>query len=272
MRWLSIREDLGIDNIDTCVGHALSKNRRCRNPIPFADKEWACATIKRMSESGIQQEQLTSDHPDEDIFEELAEPLLCSLHYWDQKDSLITGWKQRALARARERRLQEARASENAVETITTMFRSVSLDAQRTILERITSSTGVDASRPSAASTSDRHSTSSHNHGPGSRDSHYSSRSDVTRQQFHNAHLHEGKSSSVGRSCPPASVPTPRGDNKQSQSPEKFETSCSICLDSFEDTIISRCRGCLKRFHGDCIILWLQQCVDTHMKTTCPCW
>ena len=275
MRWLSVREDLGINNIDTCLGYALSKNRRCRNPISFTEKEWACATFKRISESGIQREQLIDDHLDEDVFEELAELLLCSLHYWDQKHSLITGWKQRALARERERRLQEARASENTVETITTMFESVGLAAQRTILERITSSTGVDASRTGAASTSNRHSTSSQTHVPGSRDSHYSYRSDLVRQQVHNAHLHEGKSSSVGRSSPPASDPTPRGsyDNKRSQFLKDLEPFCSICLDSFEDTHnISRCRGCLKKFHGGCITTWLQQCLDTDMNESCPHW
>ena len=290
MRWLSVREDLGIDSIDTCVGYALSKNRRCRNPIPFTQKEWACATLKRMSENGIQREQLTDDHPDEHVLEELAELLLCSLHYWDQKHSLITGWKQRALARERERRLQEVGASETTMETITTMVGSVSLAAQQTILERVTSSTRVDeeeasikspesdafdASRPSAVSSSNRHSTTSQDHYPGSIDSHYSYRSNLIRQQVHDEHHHESKPSSMGQSTPTTSGPTPRDsyDNKQSQPLEKLEIFCSICLDSFEEThILSRCRGCVKKFHADCIIIWLQQCVDTDMNTTCPCW
>ena len=284
MRCLSAREDLGIDNIDTCVGYALSKNRRCRNPIPFTQKERACATFKRISENGIQREQLTNDHLDECVFEDLAELLLCSLHYWDQKDSLITGWKQRALDRERERRLQEVRAQETTVETITTMIEGVSLAAQQTILERLTSTSELDAtpesnafnaSRLSAASSSSRHSNTSHENYPRSIDSHCSYRSNLIRQQVHKAQFYEGKSSSERRSTPPTYGPVPNDsyDNKQSKSLEKLETFCPICLDSFEDTqTITRCRGCVEKFHGDCIKAWLQQRVEADKYAKCPCW
>ena len=289
MPWLSVREDLGIDNIDTCVGYAFSKNRRCRNPIPFDDKNWACATLKRMSQNDIQRIQLTDDLLDEDVFEELAEVLLCSLHYWDQKDSLITGWKQRALARERERRLQEVRASINTVETITTMIESVSLATKKTVRERVISSIRGDeedgsietpesnafyASHPSAISSSGRHSTSSHDRYPRSVDSHYSYGSNLI-QQVHSSHFYEGKYSSERRSTPPTSGSTPQNsyDNKQSQSLEELETFCPICLDSLEDThTISRCRGCLQKFHGDCIKTWLQQRVEKDTYAKCPYW
>ncbi|KAM0801868.1 hypothetical protein BDR22DRAFT_887928 [Usnea florida] len=288
MPWLSVREDIGIDNIDTCVGYAFSKNRRCRNPIPFDDKNLACATLKRMSQIDIQGKKLTDDLLDEDVFEELAEVLLCSLHYWDQKHSLITGWKQRALARERERRLQEMRSSINTVETITTMIEGVSLAGKKTIRERVISSIRGDeedgsietpesdafyASRPSTASSSGRHSTTSHDHYPTSVDSQYSYRSNLLRQQVHNTHHYERKFSSERRSTPPTSGSTPHNsyDNKQSQSLGEIETICPICLDSFEDThTISRCRGCIKKFHGDCIETWLQRRVETDTSAKCP--
>ena len=287
---MSVRKDLGVDNIDNCVGYALSKNRRCRNPIPFASKEQACEIFKRMSENGIPPEQLTDDHLDEDVFEELAELLLCSLHYADQKDSLITGWKQRALTRQREPGVREMRASETTVETITTMVENVSLTTRYTILERFTSSTGVheeeasigtlesdafDTSRPSTASSSGRQSTTSHDRYPRSKDSHYSYRSNRIRQQLHNARFSEGKSSSERRSTSPTYNPTPHDsyDNEQPKPPGKLETFCPICLDSFKNTQnISRCRGCVEKFHGDCITIWLQQRVDKDMSATCPCW
>ena len=296
MPWLSVREDIGIDDIDTCVGYAFTKNRRCRNPIPFDDKNRACATLKRMSQIDIQWKQLTDNLLDEDVFEELAELLLCSLHYWDQKHSFITGWKQRALARERERRLQEVRVHVNTVETITTMIESVSLAAKKAVRERVVSSIREDeedesietpendafyASRPSAASSSGRHSTTSHDQYPRSVDSQYSYRSNLIKQ-VHNAHFYESNSVSERRSTPPKSGSTTHDsydkkqysyDKKQSQSLEDFETVCPICLDSFENThTVSRCRGCLEKFHGDCIETWLQQRVNTDTYAECPYW
>ena len=173
MRWLSVREDLGIDNIDTCVGFAVSKNRRCRSPTPSAQKYWAHASLERISENGIQWQQLSNGHFDEYLFDELAQLLLCSRHHRDQKSSIIAGWKQRALARERDRISQEVRALETTVETITTMMERVSLAAQQPIPEPVSSSTRVsegqasmnspendalDAPRPNAAPPSNRHS------------------------------------------------------------------------------------------------------------------
>lgn len=176
------------------------------------------------------------------------------------------------------------------METIITMIESVSLAVQQPILEYDSSSTGipeeeasidlsesdvVDASHPNAASSSIRHSTTSHDHYPGSIDLHYSYRSNLIRPQVHNAPLYEGTFSPVGPSTPPTPTTTPRDsyDNKQTQPLEEVETFCPICLDSLKDTHdISRCRGCVKEFHEDCIVTWLQQRVDTDIYQTCPCW
>ena len=202
MRWLSVREDLGIDNIDTCVGYARSANRRCRSLTPSNFKNWACTILEGMSENGLQWEQLTDGYPDEYIFEELAIFLLCSQHHRDQKRSLIAGWKQRALARERERVLQEVRALETTVETITTMIESASLAVQQPIREPISSSTGVsegeasinspdghalNVPRPNAASSSNRRSITSREHDPGLRYLHSSYGSNLIWPRGHAA-------------------------------------------------------------------------------------
>ena len=236
MRWWSVREDLGIDNINTCVGNARSGGRRCRNPISLSKKDLAWRTLESLSEDGIHWEQLTHDHPDEydihECFEQLACFLLCPEHPREQKRSLIKVWKQRTLARERERISQEGRDLESTVETITTMIESFSLAVQQPILERVSSSTGepeeeasvhlqecdaFDAPHPNAASSSNRHSTTSHDHNPGSIDLHYSYRSNLIWPQVHDAHFYEGTSSSVGRSAPPTPTTTPRDSNESNQ-------------------------------------------------------
>ena len=141
MRWYSIREDLGIDYYGTCVGYDRSEGRRCRSPTSLFMQDRASISLDIMLEDGIDWEQLTHDHPDEDYIDECLEQLacyiLCPQHFRDQKCSLISDWKRRILARERERILQEVRALETTVETITTMIESVSLANQQPILEDV---------------------------------------------------------------------------------------------------------------------------------------
>lgn len=67
MPWYSVRKDLGLDNIDTCVGYEHSEGRRCRSPTSLFMKDLASMTFEIWSHDGIHWEQLTHDHPDEDI-------------------------------------------------------------------------------------------------------------------------------------------------------------------------------------------------------------
>ena len=310
MRWSSVREDLSIDNIDTCVGFAVSKNRRCRHPTPSAQKYWARASLERISENGIQWQQLTHGHFDEYLFDELAQLLLCSRHHREQKRSIIAGWKQRALSRERERVSQEVRALETTVETITTMIESVSLAVQQHIPEPFSSSTGVsereasvnlpeshtfDTPRPNAASSSNRHSTTPRGHDPGSISltssyhnliwpysytpgSTYSNSrygSNLIWPPVRNAHLHQRASLSIRHSTSPtpAAIMRDSTDSKQPQPLEEVEMLCPICLDSLEDTrTLRNCRSCVQKFHMYCISKWLDYNIDQNRYGTCPCW
>lgn len=71
----------------TCIGHAKTQGRRCRNPIAYANRQEAAKISIEMSSLDPQSPRLESE------LEELASRLLCRRWHQDQADEISRKWQ-----------------------------------------------------------------------------------------------------------------------------------------------------------------------------------
>jgi len=76
----NFREILAIDPIDKCAGTAITKNRKCRNPVNAYNRERAENILDKMNK----QKRVSSD-----LFDDLADAMLCrGQHNHKDKESI----------------------------------------------------------------------------------------------------------------------------------------------------------------------------------------
>lgn len=71
----------------TCIGHAKTQGRRCRNPIAYANRQEAAKISIEMSRLDPQSPRLESE------LEELASRLLCRSWHQDQAEQIRSKWQ-----------------------------------------------------------------------------------------------------------------------------------------------------------------------------------
>lgn len=72
----------------TCVGHASSQNRRCRNPIAVANRHRASELLDQLSELDL----FCADRSP--LLQELASKLLCRRWHQDQAATVVRRWQE----------------------------------------------------------------------------------------------------------------------------------------------------------------------------------
>ena len=61
--------------------------------------------------------------------------------------------------------------------------------------------------------------------------------------------------------------------NEKRKPPPEAKANCPICFDGMgSKDRVSRCHGCLEKFHESCINAWVKQCKEASTNATCPCW
>ena len=87
-RW-SPAEVLQIDPHSTCIGHAKTQGRRCRNPIAYANRQEAASILSDISRLNPQSGRVDCE------LEELASRLLCKRWHQDQVLAVKRQWLRR---------------------------------------------------------------------------------------------------------------------------------------------------------------------------------
>ena len=95
---------LRIENLFTCVGHAPSKGRKCRNPIAAANREWASEILSRMESVDVMTANL-KEH-----LEELAPRILCKRYHQNQAATMVSRWLREVESLKADRMRQRAQA------------------------------------------------------------------------------------------------------------------------------------------------------------------
>lgn len=134
---------LQLDPNSTCIGHAKTQGRRCRNPIAYANRKEATNILHQMSRRDpFQSQRLDSQ------LEELASRLLCKRWHQDQAMEIKRQWRRRIVdfqaaetARQAERSRMVDRASESARAAVVARNRVASVRREVVTSSITTSST-----------------------------------------------------------------------------------------------------------------------------------
>ena len=280
MQWFAW-EVLQIDDIATCASYAHSQGRRCRNPLSYARKEAAEVLLNQLSRYAISCEGLIHES-----LEVLASYLLCPQRHEDQAESLIETWKRRILRFQRMRAMQEIQDLESTVGDITASLEASSLTAPQLstscrpptnfvfTTNASPQSQECDTAQSASISSSSRQRfTTTYTHEIRSSDVQFVNRNDnLLRSRDRVEKLYKETSSSQLTPVPATSQQA-QGSNDQSQTLQEAKSDCPICFEGYQDRDdVSRCHGCLEKFHESCIKAWLEQCKERSVNVTCPCW
>ena len=106
---------LQLDPHSTCIGHAETQGRRCRNPIAYANRKEAASILSEISRLDPKSARVECE------LEELASRLLCQRWHQDQALEMKRQWLCRieddCVAGAVRRRVERARIVEGETET-----------------------------------------------------------------------------------------------------------------------------------------------------------
>lgn len=277
---------LEIDNTWTCAGYARTQGRRCSNHLSFAKTDAAGMLLNRISHHTI-----SSDEAFYRRLEALVYCLLCSQWHGNQAKSLLETWKRRILTFQRTQAVQKIQSLEITVEDITAKLEASSLtvpqpfsshrSSEDRVLEENRSAQSQEynihgALRPSAISSSSSQRFPTVRNGytlsPGLL---LNDSGNPLWRQSKKQVSYKGTTSSDRRTTPPTPARAQQAVNGNSQihTLKEAKSDCPICFDGFESRhTVSRCHGCLEKFHESCINLWLEQSKETTVHATCPCW
>lgn len=282
MQWFP-SEVLEIDDISTCAGYAHSQGRRCCTRLSSAKTEAAEILLEQMSRYAISSNEVINRR-----LESLGRHLLCAQWHENQAGSLVETWKRRILRSRRALMVQEIQDLERTVEDITSRLERSSLtvphalsshgpSGTRSLVEdRLVQPQRYNAVHPATLSSSSRqHFTSVYAQGSVSSHLQFDNGSSPLWSRHYSSYLYKGASSSGERS-----TPSPLATTRQSQTNDNHnqthsinQPDCRICLDRLESMHnVSRCHGCLEKFHPGCIKAWVERCEEMSVNATCPCW
>ena len=286
MEWSS-SEVLEIDDISTCAGYAHSQGRQCNNHLSSGKTEAAETFLDHLSRYA-----LSSDDVIQKYLKGLAHCLLCPRWHEDQAESLVETWQRRILRFQRAQAMQKIQDLESRVEDITARLGASTLTVPQPLpLHSPAGTRALDQNRPIKTPRYNQHAIHSHTTDSSSRQRfttlsadnlipstlQFSHDRNPIWSQGHYPELYEGASSSNTnrRLIIPTSALAHRAQDKkdQSQTFKEAQIDCPICFEGYESSQdMSRCRGCLEKFHGSCIEAWLGQCKEASINETCPCW
>lgn len=311
MQW-SPWEVLEINDVSTCAGYAHSQGRRCRNCLSSAKIGEARILLEHMSCYAISSDDVIHERLDvlaprllcAQWHEDQAKSLVAT---WKQRMLRF----QRAQAVQKIQDLESTveaitmrlEMSSLAVPQphsshVPVVTRAPNEDRRVRSGERTTAH-----SNPRASSIRQRFTTAHSNHTASSirqrfTTAHSNTTASSTRQRFTTVYTNGcepsviqydgngtlpwspesyGRASSSGLTPKPV-VKTQAPEAKdESRTLEQAGSDCPICFDEFESKVdgevgVSRCHGCLEKFHKSCIKAWIKQCEGTSVNTTCPCW
>ena len=216
--------------------------------------------------------------------EVLASYLLCPQRHEDLAESLIETWKRRILRFQRMRAMQEIKDLESTIGDITARLEASSLTAPQlstsyrppTNFVFTTNASPQSQERDTAQSASTSSSsrqcfTTVYTHEIRSSNVQFVNRNDNLLRSRDNKLFEETSSSQLAPLL--AIGQQAQGRKGPSQTLQEANSDCRICFKGYEGwDDVSRCHGCLEKFHESCIKAWLEQCKEMSVNVTCPCW
>ena len=240
----------------TCIGHAPSKGRRCRNPIAAVNHEEAAKMLDRISRIDV----LAADLEEE--FEDIASLLLCRRWHQNQASIVARKWcvavetYRAKVARQRTREQISVPATEATTRTRSGMVTVASMSTNTTRPIRPQPSTSSRAVTPPTPSPL-----------------HQSTRRQLPHEISPSLPVPERLERPV---TPPLSAEPTLISETSSEAHHHARTSnitadaeCAICFEdiSSEDSKVLRCKH---QFHNSCVSIWFATQDSSARSRTCP--
>ncbi len=262
----------------TCIGHAPSKNRRCRNAIAAANQQEASKLLDRIGST-----EITGNVDLSEELEEIAERLLCKR--WHQNQALLVAgrWMEkvenfRTNAEGERRRAVTAREEGDvtSVTTTTTTTRSTSTtESSTTTVQTVAGAARTTASLRTSSP-------------PTTTSTVLTEASSTERTLLSPAHptppTSEASSPTTRTEPPPSAVALPLADPLLTPPPPSSSSSdpqppatpppsiedCPVCYDDVHDDEQTTL-NCAHSFHTVCIRTWFANQDGCSRPRTCPC-